>query len=136
MAVIRSDGAIYEAPDLALQNLNPTPITGNCRQWTIAHADWPRSPDGAKVYLGYGGIAPNGMSAATQFAVFETATWKHLGRVQTSVPFWSAVVSHDGKQIYAVAPEEHRVLVIDAVTLQQRRAIDVGDIPSLALVAP
>ena len=135
MAVIRSDGAIYEG-DAALEGLNPTSITGDCRQGRIAHADWPRSPDGGKLYLGYGGIAPDGMSAATGLAVFDTTTWKRLGSVQTSVPFWSAVVSHDGKQIYAIAPEQHRVLVIDTVTLQERRVIQVGNIPSLALVAP
>ena len=135
MAVIRTDGAIYEG-NSGLQNLRPTSITGDCRQWTIARGDWPRSPDGAKVYLGYGGIAPNGMSAATELVAFETTTWTQLGRIQTSVPFWSAVVSHNGKQIYAVAPESHRVLIIDAVTFQERRAINVGDTPSLALVAP
>lgn len=135
IAVVRSDGAIYQA-DSPAQKLSTTYITANCSDWAIAHAEWPRSPDGAKVYLGYGGIAPDGMSAATELRVFDTTTWKQLGRVQTSVPFWSAVASHDGKYIYAVAPAQHRVLVIDAVTLHERRTIDVGNVPSLALVAP
>jgi DNA-binding beta-propeller fold protein YncE len=135
MTVIRSDGAIYEA-DSALQKLIPTSVTVDGHEWSVAHAEWPRSPDGTKIYLGYGGIAPDGMSAATELRAFDTTTWKQLGRVQTSVPFWSAVTSHDGKYVYAVAPAQHRILVIDAVTLHEERVIDVGNIPSLALVAP
>jgi hypothetical protein len=42
---------------------------------------------------------------------------------------------HPGR-IYAVAPEQHRVLVIDAATLQELRTVDVGTAPSLALVVP
>jgi DNA-binding beta-propeller fold protein YncE len=134
-ALIRSDGAIYETDPL-LQNLSPTSVTGSCSEFRIARGEWPRSPDGSKVYLGYGGIAPDGMSAATELRVFDTTTWKELGRIQTSSPFWSAVASHDGKYVYAVAPAQHRVLVIDAVTLRERRAIEVGKVPSLALIAP
>lgn len=73
---------------------------------------------------------------ATELRVFDTTTWKQIGRIQTSVSFWSAAVSHDGKYVYAVAPAQHRVLVIDTITLQEKRAIDVGNVPSLALVAP
>lgn len=134
MAVIRTDGAIYEA-DWALQNLSPTSVAGDCAEWRVAPAEWPRSADGSRVYVGYGGISPDGMSAATELRVFDTNTWKQLGRVQTSVPFWSGVASHDGKYVYAIAPAQHKVLVIDAVTLQERRAIDVGSVPSIALVA-
>lgn len=76
------------------------------------------------------------MSAATELRVFDTTTWKQLGRVRTSVPFWSAAAGHDGKYVYAVAPAQHRVLVIDTLTLQEKRAINVGNLPSLALVAP
>jgi DNA-binding beta-propeller fold protein YncE len=76
------------------------------------------------------------MSAATELRVFETTTWKELGRIQTSSPFWSAVASHDGQYLYAAAPAQHRILVIDAVTLQERRAIEVGNVPSQTLIAP
>jgi hypothetical protein len=84
---------------------------------TIAHLPWPRSADGAKVYLGYGGVVLDGMSAADELRVFDTATWKQVGRVQTSVPFWSAVAGRDGKHVYAIAPAQDSVLVIDALTL-------------------
>lgn len=135
MTVIRSDGAIYPA-DWAVKKIIPTPVAGECREWGIARAEWPRSPDGSKVYLGYGGIAPDGMSAATELRVLDTTTWKQLGRVQTSVPFWSATASHDGRYVYAVAPARHRVLVLDAITLHEKRAIDIGNLPSVALSAP
>jgi YVTN family beta-propeller protein len=72
----------------------------------------------------------------TGLRVLDTATERVLGDFQTSVPFWSATLSQDGKRIYAVAPEQHRVLVIDAATLQELRTIDVGRTPSLALVVP
>jgi len=134
-ALIRSDGAIYETDSL-LQNLSPTSVTADCGESRIARTEWPRSPDGSKVYLGYGGTAADRMSAATELRVFDTKTWKELGRIQTSSPFWSAVASHDGKYVYAAAPAQHRILVIDAVTLQERRAIEVGNAPSQALIAP
>jgi hypothetical protein len=134
-ALIRSDGAIYETDSL-LQNLSPTSVTADCGESRIARTEWPRSPDGSKVYLGYGGTAPDRMSAATELRVFETTTWKELGRIQTSSPFWSAVASHDGQYLYAAAPAQHRILVIDAVTLQERRAIEVGNVPSQTLIAP
>jgi len=86
--------------------------------------------------LATGGVAPDGMSAATELRVFDTATWTQVGRVRTSVPFWSAVAGPDGTHIYAVAPAQHRVLVIDARTLQEERGISVGNAPSLAIVAP
>jgi len=68
--------------------------------------------------------------------VLDTATGHVLGGIETSVPFWSATLSKDGKLIYALAPEQHRVLVIDTATLQEVRTIDVGRTPSLALVVP
>ena len=102
----------------------------------VAHAEWPHSSDGAKLYLGYGGVAPNGMSAARELRVFDTATWEQSGRVETSVPFWSAVASQDGKHIYATSPERHGILVLDAESLAEKRVLAIGNTPSLAIVAP
>jgi hypothetical protein len=112
MAIVRTDGAVYEM-DLTTQKFSPTSATGACREGTVAHAEWPLSPDGAKLYLGYGGVAPNGMSAARELRVFDAATWVQSGRVETSVPFWSAVASLDGKYIYATSPERHAIVVLD-----------------------
>ena len=52
LAIIQNDGAIYQM-DTATQEFGPTAVTGDCRKSTIAHLPWPRSADGAKVYLGY-----------------------------------------------------------------------------------
>jgi len=122
--------------DTTRQKFNPTSVTGACREWTVAHAEWPRSAGGAKLYLGYGGVAPNGMSAARELRVFDTAAWVESGRVQTSVPFWEAVASQDGKYIYATAPERHGIVVLNADSLREKRVIAVGNTPSLAIVAP
>lgn len=109
---------------------------GDCRNWLISPLVWARSQDNSRVYMGYGPSAPNGMARSTGLRVFDTTTQRQLGRIQTSIPFWSIAIGKDGKVIYALAPEQHRVLVIDTATLQERRTIDVGRTPSMALVAP
>ena len=122
--------------DLATQEFSPTQVSGDCHSLLVFPLQWPRSPDNTKVYFGYGPLAPNGMATSAELRVFDTTTWRQLGRIQTSVPFWSMAISKDGKLIYALAPEQHRILVIDTATLQERRTIDVGRTPSLVLVAP
>jgi DNA-binding beta-propeller fold protein YncE len=135
MAIVRTDGAVYEM-DATTQKFSPTSLTGECREWKVAGAEWPRSAGGAKLYLGYGGGAPDGMSAASELRVFDTAAWVETGRVQTSVPFWGAVASQDGKYVYATAPGRHGIVVLDADSLREKRVIAVGNTPSLAIVAP
>ena len=135
MALVRTDGAVYEI-DESREKVSPTAATGECREWTVAPAEWPRSVDGEKLYIGYGGMAANGMSVAAGVRAMDTTTWVESRSVQTSVPFWRSVASPDGKYIYATVPEQHRILVLDAESLQERRVITVGRHPSLALVAP
>ena len=114
----------------------PTSLTGACREWNVAGAEWPRSEDGTKLYLGYGGVAPNGMSAAKELRLIDTAKWVESERIQTSVPFWSAAISQDGKYVFAISPESHGILILDAHSLREIRVIAVGNTPSLAIVAP
>jgi YVTN family beta-propeller protein len=121
--------AIYHV-ELDTQKTRSTPGSGDCR---AVPSERLRSPDNAKVYLAYG---PDQTEMWTGLRVLDTATERVLGDFQTSVPFWSATLSQDGNRIYAVVPEQHRVLVIDAATLQELRTIDVGRTPSLALVVP
>jgi hypothetical protein len=135
LAIIRSDGAIYQI-DTVTQELHPTPVTGDCRGQLVFPLQWPRSPDEAHLYLGYGGAATNNMSTAQELRAFDTATWRQLDGLHPSFPFWSATISKDGKLIYALAPERHSVLVLDAATGREKRAINVGKRPALALVAP
>jgi hypothetical protein len=144
--------------DTSTWKSSPTSLTGVCRESdknhnnyvprevvpshpiypirNVAHAEWPRSGDGTLLYLGYGGVALNKMSAAKELRVINTAKWVEAERVQTSVPFWSAVISQDGNYIYAIAPESHGIVILDAHSLQQIRMIAVGNTPSLAIVAP
>jgi hypothetical protein len=44
--------------------------------------------------------------------------------------------SPDRRFIYAVSPERHEIIVIDADALQEKRIIAVGSTPALAIVAP
>ncbi|HKD09368.1 MAG TPA: hypothetical protein VKB79_25915 [Bryobacteraceae bacterium] len=91
---------------------------------------------GSRTYAGYGGGTPDNLSAAKELKVFDTDTSREIGLVETSVPFWSATASPDGKWIYALAPAQHRILTIDAAVLREVQAADVGIRPSSAIVAP
>lgn len=135
MAIVRTDGAVYEM-DVATRKFSPTFAAGACSEFAVAGVESPRSADGAKLYLGYGGIAPNGMSSASELRVFDVTTWVESVRAKTSVPFWSTVASQDGKYIYATAPEQHGILALDAESLREKQVIVVGTTPSLAIVAP
>jgi hypothetical protein len=138
ISIIRPDGAIYEL-DTATQRFSPMTATDDCQQ-LIASFQWPRSPEGAKVYLGYGPLDDSmngsGMATSKEIRALDTATWHDLGSLQTSVPFWSAAASTDGRLLYAIAPEQQSVLVIDAATMEEKQTIHLGNTPSLALVAP
>jgi hypothetical protein len=134
VAIVRGDGAIYEwnAPT---QEFTATAVSGTSHRIVYPFA-WPRSQDGTKVYVGYGPATPDGMATSAELRVFDTSTWQELGRIKTSVPFWSVSISNDGKFVYTVVPEEHRVLVIDATSLREIGAISVGQAPALTLVVP
>jgi hypothetical protein len=134
VAIIRGDGAIYEW-NASTQEFNATAVGGYSHRIVYPFA-WPRSPDGTIVYVGYGPTTPDGMASSSELRVFDTSKWRQVGSIKTSVPFWSASISNDGKFVYAVVPEEHRVLIIDATTLHEIGAIGVGRAPALALVAP
>jgi len=68
--------------------------------------------------------------------VFDTRTWKRIGTIRTKMAFWSAAIGSDGKMLYAMAPQKHSILVIDAVKMRQIRVLKVAGTPALALVAP
>jgi DNA-binding beta-propeller fold protein YncE len=146
--IIRGDGAVFNV-DVATGNFDPTPMNGDFTG-RILPAAWPSSPDGSKIYLGYNSIPddtfylnygrpPNLRSAratADEFQVIEVGTWRKLGEIKTTVPFWSAAVSNDGSSLYALVPNQHTLLVIDTTAMRETRAISVGGSPALALVAP
>lgn len=135
LSIVRGDGAVYEL-DITAQKFSPGAESSECGKRLVYPFQWPRSSDGAKVYLGYGPAAANGMATSTELRVFDTVTWRQVGGVRASARFWSATLSKDGKFIYAVVPQQHSVLVIDAASLEERRTIEVGQTPALALVAP
>ena len=134
LAIVRGDGAIYEW-NRATQEFSTTAVSGD-RHRIVYPFTWPRSPDETKVYVGFGPATPDGMATSVELRVFDTSAWQQVGSIRTSFPFWSASISNDGKFVYAVVPEEHRLLVVNATTLRETGAINVGRAPALALVAP
>jgi DNA-binding beta-propeller fold protein YncE len=120
----------------------------------VPPAAWPVSPDGGKVFLGYNngydrrydnrfyldyGRSPNlrpNDALAYGFRVLDTRTWRKIGTIKTSMPFWTAVTANDGKMLYAMAPQKHSILVIDTLKMRQIGTLKVGGTPALALVAP
>jgi hypothetical protein len=150
--IIRGDGGVFEM-NIATQEFAETsahPVLPN----RIPPAAWPLSPDGSRLYLGYNsqydrhydnrfyldyGRPPNlrpNSALAGQFRVLDTRTWRKIGTIKTKTPFWSAVIGSDGKMLYAMAPQKHSILVIDAVKMRQIRTLKAGGAPTLALVAP
>jgi len=152
IAILRGDGAIFKM-DVATWEFAATPVRPDLPA-RIYPAAWPTSPDGSKVYVGYNvgydrytdnrfyldyGRPPNarlGTATARELRVFDTRTWQKVGKIKTSMPFWSAVAANDGMTIYAMVPKKHSILVIDTAKMRQIRTIGVGGMPTLALVAP
>jgi len=151
MAIIRGDGAVV-GMSLATQQFVETPVHPGLPN-RIPPAAWPTSPDGSRVYLGYNrdydkadnrfyldyGRPPNSRppsALAGEVRVYDTNTWAKVGTVRTKMLFWNAVVSTDGKWLYATVPQKHGILVIDTAKRHQSGWLKVGGAPALLLVAP
>ena len=99
--------------------------------------DYARAYDN-RFYLDYGrppNLRPNDATAA-EFHVLDTRTWRKIGAIKTKMPFWNAVITNDGKTLYALAPQKRSILVIDPVKMREIRVLKVGGAPALAIVAP
>jgi hypothetical protein len=133
ITIVRGDGAVFQM-DVVTLSFYPTPVhAGSPGQ--ISPSAWPRSRDGSRVYLGYShSNAANAI--AREIRVFDTATWRRLATIKTSVPFWSIAADTENNRLYALAPEQHTILVIDSQTMREIRSIPVGAMPALAIVAP
>jgi hypothetical protein len=152
IAIVRGDGAVIKM-NTATQEFAETLAHPDLPD-RIPPAAWPSSPDGSRVYLGYNreydrsydnrfylqyGRPPNlrpDTAMADEFRVLDAHTWRKIGTIKTGKPFWSAVAAHEGKMLYAMAPREHSILVIDTAKMRQTGVLKVGGSPALALVAP
>lgn len=134
IAIIRGDGAIFQMDAVSLSTY-ATAAHGGPQEQITATA-WPHSPDGGKIYIGNSYSTNAANAIAREIRVYDTNTWRKLGTIKTSVPFWSTVTSSDGKYLYALAPEQHSILVIDARTMHEIRTISVGALPALAIAVP
>lgn len=148
LTIIRGDGAMYRM-DISTGSVSETPVRGDV-QGRIPPAAWPASPDGKRLYVGYVNY-PNKRfyldfdrsaeqsprnQLADKIRVFDTTNWSVTADLTPSKPVWSAVTSNDGKSLYAMSPNTHCVLVFDTAGFRETRAIRVGEMPVLALVAP
>ncbi len=136
---IRAAADLKEVSDdvVKLPDLQNCVSIGECRAtWLAYPSKWPQSLDGNRVYVAYGSSTPDNMAAADQLGVFDTGNGRHLGSLQTSVPFWSVAASKDRSVFYASVPAEHSILAIDASTLRETRKLSVGTTPALAIVSP
>jgi hypothetical protein len=152
IAIVRGDAAVFQM-DVVTREFAETPAHPVLPN-RVPPAAWPTSPDGGRLYLGYNseydrhydnrfyldyGRPPNlrpNNALAGEFRVLDTRPWRKIGTIKTKTPFWSAVIGSDGKMLYAMAPQKHSILVIDAVKMRQIRMLKVGGAPTLALVAP
>jgi hypothetical protein len=150
ITIIRGDGAVYNM-DVNTANFAKTRMKGSDRtQALILPADWPTSPDGTRVYLGYN-LYPNNRfymsfersavyartDGAYDLRAFDTTTWRQVGKMEGKwSPYWTAVVSPDGAALYALSPENHGIVAFSTKSMHQTGTISVGGMPSLALVAP
>jgi hypothetical protein len=152
IAIVRGDGAVFQMSIDTHEFFDTAahPVLPN----RVLPAAWPVSPDGSKIYLGYNsdydrqydnrfyldyGRPPNlrpENATVREFRVLDTRTWKKVGTIKTKMPVWSAVITNDGKTLYATAPQKHSILVIDTAKMHQIRTLKVSGTPALALVAP
>ncbi len=152
IAIVRGDGAVFKM-DVATHEFTETSAHPGLSN-RIVPAAWPTSPDGSRIYLGYNpdydrsydkrfyldyGRPPNlrpDNATAGEFRVLDTSTWRKIGTVKTKVPFWSAAIASDGKILYAMAPQNHSILVIDTAKMREIRVVKIGGSPALAIIAP
>ena len=137
MTIVVGNGAVV-GMSVATHQFFETPVHQAVPN-RVPPAAWPTSPDGSRVYLGYRqdydkadnrfyldyGRPPNSRprsELADQFRVYDTHTWAKVGMIRTKMQFWSAVVSTDGKTLYATAPHKHSILVIDTAKQRQTAA--------------
>jgi hypothetical protein len=152
IAIVRGDGGVFQMSPLTQEfsGTSAQPYLPN----RIPPAAWPTSPDSSRIYLGYNysydrhadnrfyldyGRSPNIRpleETASEFRIFDTQSWKKLGRIKTQMPFWSATIAHDGTRLYAMAPQKHSILIIDVEKKRQTGVLKVGGAPALAVVAP
>jgi hypothetical protein len=152
ISIVRGDGAVIKM-NTGTQEFAETLAHPELPD-RVPPAAWPSSPDGSRIYLGYNkdydrtydnrfyldyGRAPNirpDNAMAGEFRVLDAHTWQKIATIKTAKPFWSAVTGNDGKTLYAMAPQEHSILVIDTLKMRQTGVLKVGGTPALALVAP
>jgi DNA-binding beta-propeller fold protein YncE len=148
ISIIRGDGAAFTM-NVNTGNFASTKLESGVEGMALP-ADWPISPDGTRVYVGYDLYptknfymnferSPDAarIEQAYELRAIDTRSWRTLGHTSgKGAPFWSAAVSPDGKFLYASSPQNHAVVVFDAQTLHELRIIPLGGMPALMLAAP
>jgi len=152
LAIVRGDGGVV-VMNVKTHDFGKTAANPGLPN-RVPPAAWPISPDGTRLYLGHRsdydrhndnrfyldyGRPPNirpTNAMADELRVFDTRTWKQIGKIRPKMRFWSAAIANDGKTLYAMAPQKRSILVIDSVKMRQVRVLKIGGTPALTLVAP
>jgi hypothetical protein len=138
MTILRGDGAIYSM-DVQNATFSGAKVKGE-ELGRILPGEWPTSPDGKRVYVGYS-RAPDThfyvdfgknpwdsprTQSLNEIRVYDTGNWQKIGSIKTHAPAWTAVSASDGKLLYAPSPASHSVLVLGTGSMREIRAIPVG----------
>jgi hypothetical protein len=136
--IIRGDGGVFEM-NIATQEFAETsahPVLPN----RIPPAAWPLSPDGSRLYLGYNSqydrhydnrfyldygrppnLRPHIARWPANFVCLIPAPGERSAPLRPRRRSGAPSIGSDGKMLYAMAPQKHSILVIDAVKMRQIR---------------
>ena len=109
----------------------------NLEERWIPIRTWPSSPDGQLVYFGSSPLARKFLNMGTRIEVSDTITMSIVSSIQTSRPFWGLAIDPSGEYLYASNPQDHVIMVIDAIAGQQIREVLIpGSAPSAIVPVP
>jgi len=94
LAIVRGDGAIYEW-NAATQQFSTTRSVASPIELSILSRGLALRTEQKSIRLRSHNSRWNGYIGGTPS--LRQSTWRQLGRINTSVPFWSASISNDGK---------------------------------------
>lgn len=136
LAVVTGDGRILVV-DTSTQRISRTVDLRRPADSMVAFGTVAGAPDGSRLYIGAGPIAERGHNTINQVLMVHTRTWRQLGTITTTEPFWSLAVSHDGRRLYTINREGRTVVIADTATRRETGTINgIGEAPAVAIVAP
>ncbi len=136
MFAIMSDARILEIDNNALKIVRSDANNQLSRRW-VPSRNVPHSPDGKKLYIAAGNLSNRSTGLADEILVADTKTMQTVSTIRATLPFWSLVLSNDGRYLYAISPVTQSLLIIDTANYRELRTLKgIGRNPAWAVVAP